>query len=80
MSEVIDRFMRYTSVDTMSAEDADQVPSTPGQMTLAGQLADELRSIGAQDVSLSEHGYVFAVIPIWTPHPPFPGRTSIHSW
>ena len=47
----------------MSAEDADQVPSTPGQMTLAGQLADELRSIGAQDVSLSEHGYVFAVIP-----------------
>lgn len=63
MSEVIDRFMRYISVDTMSAEDADQVPSTPGQMTLAGQLADELRSIGAQDVSLSEHGYVFAVIP-----------------
>ena len=63
MSEVIDRFMRYISVDTMSAEDADQVPSTPGQMTLAGQLADELRSIGAQDVSLSEHGYVFAAIP-----------------
>lgn len=28
MSEVIDRFMRYISVDTMSAEDADQVPST----------------------------------------------------
>ena len=56
MSEVIDRFMRYISVDTMSAEDADQVPSTPGQMSLAGQLADELRSIGAQDASLSEHG------------------------
>ena len=67
MSEVIDRFMRYISVDTMSAEDADQVPSTPGQMSLAGQLADELRSIGAQDVSLSEHGYVFACL-LYTSH------------
>ncbi|MBS6954855.1 MAG: peptidase T [Enterocloster asparagiformis] len=63
MSEVIDRFMRYISVDTMSEEDREQVPSTPGQMALAGRLADELKAIGAQDVSLSEHGYVFAVIP-----------------
>lgn len=63
MSEVIDRFMRYISVDTMSEEDREQVPSTPGQMVLAGRLADELKAIGAQDVSLSEHGYVFAVIP-----------------
>lgn len=63
MSEVIDRFMRYISADTMSEEDREQVPSTPGQMVLAGRLADELKAIGAQDVSLSEHGYVFAVIP-----------------
>ena len=27
MSEVIDRFMRYISVDTMSAEDADRFPA-----------------------------------------------------
>ena len=63
MSELVERFLRYVSVDTQSAEGAEQVPSTEGQLVLAEQLAGELRAIGAQDVTLDDHGYVFATVP-----------------
>lgn len=63
MSELVERFLRYVSVDTQSMEDAEPVPSTEGQLVLAGQLAEELRAIGAEDVTLDSHGYVFATVP-----------------
>lgn len=63
MSEVLDRFLRYVSYDTQSADEMEQVPSTEKQKVLAALLADELRAMGASEVTLSEHGYVFASIP-----------------
>ena len=62
MSEVIERFLRYVAVDTKSEEEAGQIPSTPGQLTLANMLAEELRQMGAERVRVSGHGYVFAEI------------------
>ena len=62
MSELIDRFLRYVSYDTQSAEGGD-VPSTKKQFALAEVLADELRAIGAQDVRLSDTCTVYAKIP-----------------
>jgi tripeptide aminopeptidase len=60
---VVDRFLRYVRVDTRSKEDATETPSTATQWTLANMLADELRTIGAANVRLSEHGMVYATIP-----------------
>jgi tripeptide aminopeptidase len=39
------------------------VPSTPGQLVLQRLLAEELRELGAQDVTLTGNGFVFATIP-----------------
>ena len=60
---VVDRFLRYVRVDTQSREDTPTTPSTPTQWTLARQLADELTSLGARDVSVSDHCMVYATIP-----------------
>ena len=52
---VVDRFLRYVRVDTQSREDVSTTPSTATQWTLARQLAEELTSLGARDVSVSDH-------------------------
>ena len=64
MSRVIERFMRYISVDTESDMESGQSPSTVKQFDLAKLLADELREMGADNVRLDEdHCYVYAEIP-----------------
>lgn len=63
MSNVVDRFLSYVSVDTQSAGEREEVPSTQKQLDLARRLEQELKEMGAQDVSVSSHGYVFASIP-----------------
>src|SRR4051812_21828003 len=61
--DLLDRFLRYTRVDTQSARDRTQCPSTPGQLDLARMLRDELDEIGLADVSLDDNGYVFGTLP-----------------
>ena len=60
---VVDRFLRYVRIDTQSREDASTTPSTDSQWALSKQLVDELRSLGATDVRISEHCMVYATIP-----------------
>lgn len=69
MSKVLDRFLHYVSFDTQSMDDQEQVPSTEKQMALAKTLKEELEAMGASQVRLSEHGYVYAVIPATVDHP-----------
>ena len=63
----LDRFLRYVRVDTQSNEASHATPSTPGQLTLLAMLRDELREMGASDVTLDEHGYVMATLPATVP-------------
>lgn len=64
MSRVIDRFMRYISIDTQSDGESGKSPSTAIQFDLAKVLAAELREIGASNVRLDEeHCYVYGEIP-----------------
>ena len=60
---VVDRFLRYVRFDTQSREDGTATPSTDTQWALAKALVEELRSLGARDVRLSEHCMVYAAIP-----------------
>lgn len=61
--ELLKRFTSYVKVDTQSDADSESCPSTPGQLTLARMLADELRSIGMEEVTMDENGYVMATLP-----------------
>ncbi|MDP4086835.1 MAG: peptidase T [Bacillota bacterium] len=61
--EIIKRFTSYVVVDTQSNEDSETCPSTKGQLTLANMLVRELQSIGMEDVSVDENGYVMATLP-----------------
>jgi tripeptide aminopeptidase len=61
--DLLDRFLRYVRVDTQSARDRTQSPSTPGQLDLARMLADELLALGLTDAAVDENGYVTATLP-----------------
>jgi tripeptide aminopeptidase len=68
MFSLLDRFCRYVRVDTKAVEGASTYPSSPGQWTLARQLVEELRSIGVQDVTLSDHAIIMGTIPATVKH------------
>lgn len=61
--EIIERFTSYVKVDTQSNENSTTCPSTPGQWTLAHQLAEELKTIGMEEVTIDENAYVMATLP-----------------
>ncbi|WP_438348682.1 peptidase T [Paenibacillus sp. FA6] len=61
--ELIERFISYAKVDTQSNEDMDTCPTTAGQLTLARMLLDELQTIGMDEITMDENGYVMATLP-----------------
>jgi tripeptide aminopeptidase len=61
--DVLDRLLRYVRIDTQSDDASDTVPSTAKQRDLGELLERELREIGLDEVTLDEHGYVFATLP-----------------
>lgn len=64
MDILVNRFKDYVSFDTQSSEENGQVcPSTPGQLVLAKHLAEELKSLGLEEVTLDNHGYIMATLP-----------------
>ena len=58
-----ERFLKYVSFCTTSDEETNMTPSTPGQMEFAKYLANELKEIGLQEVTLDDNGYVMATLP-----------------
>ena len=62
MEKILDRFLRYVSVDTQSNEESETQPSTDKQLNLLRMLRDELQALGVE-ATLDEFGYVMASIP-----------------
>lgn len=62
MESLLDKFLRYVSVDTQSCEESESQPSSRKQLVLLQMLTDELRALGIQ-AELDEFGYVMATIP-----------------
>ena len=60
--DIIERFLKYVSFDTQSAEDSDTVPSTSKQLVFAKYLHDELKEEGFDDVEMDDNGYVYATL------------------
>ncbi len=63
MQQLVERFLRYASIDTQSDGANPYCPSTEKQFDLARVLVNELEQLGLADVSLDEHGYVMARLP-----------------
>ncbi len=62
MEKILDRFLRYVSVETTSDENSSSQPSTKCQFKLLEMLRDELLAMGLQ-AELDEYGYVMTSIP-----------------
>lgn len=63
MRNFIDKFIEYVGYATTSDENTGMTPSTPGQMVFAKQLVKELTSLGLEEVSVDDNGYVMATLP-----------------
>lgn len=62
MEKILDRFLRYVSIDTQPCEESETQPSSAKQFNLLSLLRDELLAMGV-DAQLDEYGYVMGRIP-----------------
>ncbi|MEP0153643.1 peptidase T [Pseudophaeobacter sp.] len=58
-----DRLTRYAAIDSQSDETSPTAPSTAIQFDMSNLLVEELKGIGAQDVTLTDYGTVLATVP-----------------
>jgi tripeptide aminopeptidase len=63
MKPIVERFMRYVTIDTQSDPESNSFPSTEKQKDLSSLLAAELVQMGVADAHMDEWGYVYATIP-----------------
>lgn len=61
--KLVDRLVDYASIYTQSDYNGEEVPSSKYQFGFAYILADELENMGAKNVSVDDHSYVYATIP-----------------
>ena len=59
---VCEKFLRYVKVETTSNVDSDTCPSTTTQLELANMLIEELNTLGLEDISLDDNGYIMATL------------------
>lgn len=63
---LLERFLRYVRIDTRADPHSASQPSTACQWDLLRLLEQELRDLGATDVTLNAEGYVLATLPATT--------------
>lgn len=61
MEKIIERFLSYIAMDTMSDPKSETVPSTEIQLPLAKKLKEELEQIGLR-ARMDDKGYVYGVL------------------
>ena len=61
--ELKERFLKYVSFDTQSDENSTTFPSTDKQLVLLNYLADEMRTLGLEEVTVDKYGYTMGTIP-----------------
>lgn len=60
---IIDRFIKYVTIDTESDPNNPNFPSSENQWDLAKILKEDLKAIGLQEVILDENCYIMATLP-----------------
>ncbi|KAA0920173.1 peptidase T [Aquicoccus porphyridii] len=67
-AELETRLLRYTAIDSQSDAASPTSPSTQMQFDMLNLLVEELKEIGASDVTLTDYGTVLATIPATVTH------------
>ena len=62
MEKILDRFLRYVSIDTQSDENSESQPSAAKELDLLKLLCKELNDMGVE-ATLDEYGYVMGTRP-----------------
>lgn len=65
---LVERFLRYVSVDTQSDPQSETFPSTAKQLTLLNLLLEEMLALGLSDAEIDPHGYVTGTVPATPGH------------
>ncbi|MDD4820246.1 MAG: peptidase T, partial [Flavobacteriales bacterium] len=60
---LLERFFKYVTVDTQSADGKENVPSTEKQFDLAHLIKKEMEDMGLKDVTLDSHCYLMGTLP-----------------
>jgi len=63
MQHIIDRFIKYITIDTQSDPTNPDFPSTEKQWDLARILVEDLKAIGMHEVTLDDNCYIMATLP-----------------
>lgn len=59
-TNLLNRFLKYSSIPSQSKEGVAEAPSTPGQFILAKELKKELEEMGLDNINLSSYGVLTA--------------------
>ena len=63
MKELLDYFLKYVKIDTMSKEGENKTPSTMKQFDLAKVLVEDLKDLGLKNIELNDKCIVTAFLP-----------------
>lgn len=58
-----ERFLNYVKIFSTSDPESETTPSTERQWDIANYVYEELKTIGLEDVSIDEHGYIYGFVP-----------------
>ncbi|MEI3788587.1 MULTISPECIES: peptidase T [unclassified Chryseobacterium] len=61
--KLLNRFLAYVKIYSTSDAESETTPSTPRQWDIAKYITEELKTIGLEDVSLDDNGYIMGYIP-----------------
>lgn len=61
--KLLNRFLAYVKIYSTSDAESETTPSTPRQWDIAKYIAEELKTIGLEDVSLDDNGYIMGYVP-----------------
>ena len=56
--KILEYFLKYVKIDTMSSEETNTTPSTEKQYNLAKVLKEDLIELGLENVEILEHCFV----------------------
>ncbi|MBO6184951.1 MAG: peptidase T [Chryseobacterium sp.] len=61
--KLLNRFLSYVKIYSTSDAESESTPSTERQWDIANYIVEELKTIGLEDVSIDEHGYIMGYVP-----------------
>lgn len=61
--KLLNRFLSYVKIYSTSDAESESTPSTERQWDIANYITEELKTIGLEDVSIDEHGYIMGYVP-----------------